>query len=274
PSSALEPAVSKPHPQCNHNTIVTPPSTPTALASTAYQLFEDIRDVYAALTHLPSLAPGPEINALLTRLVDLCIQPYGEAFSKYFFSLQGASSLCESLRPLCGAAEGELERYWAERILGSSSSSSDRYRSAYIHNIDRDVCALKISAALAQRCGYAARMTFSCEEVGGIDESRSPSARDSEEFCVSHMSNWRSFDVVFLAALVGMNSSSKIQMLASLARKLERGTLVVARSAWGVRGVLYPVLELSNDLLDAGYEVLGAVHPWTKVVNSVVVLRV
>jgi nicotianamine synthase len=46
---------------------------------------------------------------------------------------------------------------------------------------------------------------------------------------------------VFLAALVGMDNETKMGILGSLARKLKRGTLVVARSARGLRSVLYPV---------------------------------
>jgi nicotianamine synthase len=34
------------------------------------------------------------------------------------------------------------------------------------------------------------------------------------------------------------------------------------------------VLELENDLRGAGYEIMAVVHPWTKVVNSVVILKV
>ena len=34
------------------------------------------------------------------------------------------------------------------------------------------------------------------------------------------------------------------------------------------------MLELSEELMAAGYEVLAEMHPWTEVVNSVVVLRV
>ena len=34
------------------------------------------------------------------------------------------------------------------------------------------------------------------------------------------------------------------------------------------------MLELGEELERIGYEVLVEVHPWTKVVNSVVVLRV
>ena len=34
------------------------------------------------------------------------------------------------------------------------------------------------------------------------------------------------------------------------------------------------ILQLSEDLQAIGLEVLAEVHPWTKVVNSIVVLRV
>lgn len=53
--------------------------------------------------------------------------------------------------------------------------------------------------------------------------------------------DWEAYEVVFLAALVGTDTHSKVEILASLVGKLRSGTLVVARSAWGVRSVLYPV---------------------------------
>ena len=158
----------------------------------------------------------------------------------------------------------------------------DRYAEASVHNIDRDSEALKLSEELATRCGYGGRMTFSNEDVSIAHGAASATA-------------WRSFQVVFLAALVGMDTVSKIDILSGLVRKLERGTLIVARSARGMRAVLYPVrltlcsifvlfllitwctkqvLELSDEFERIGLEILSVVHPWTKVVNSVVVLRV
>ena len=71
-------------------------------------------------------------------------------------------------------------------------------------------------------------MSFACADV---------SAEDS----ASETTKWDEFDVVFLAALVGMDTSSKLAILGSLARKLRPGALVVARSAKGLRSVLYPV---------------------------------
>ena len=79
-------------------------------------------------------------------------------------------------------------------------------------------------------------MSFSCEDVS-VDASISidPIAG------IATKTAWKGFQVVFLAALVGMDTQTKMGILASLAKKLEPGTLVVARSAQGLRSVLYPV---------------------------------
>lgn len=71
-------------------------------------------------------------------------------------------------------------------------------------------------------------MSFACTDV---------SAEDHEG------TMWADFDVIFLAALVGMDTSSKLAILEGLVRKLKPGALVVARSAKGLRGVLYPVSQ-------------------------------
>lgn len=54
---------------------------------------------------------------------------------------------------------------------------------------------------------------------------------------------WADLDVIFLAALVGLDTPSKLAILKGLVRKLKPGTLLVARSAKGLRGVLYPVSQ-------------------------------
>lgn len=77
------------------------------------------------------------------------------------------------------------------------------------------------------RSGYADRMSFACIDVS-VEE-------DPEK------TGWADFDVVFLAALVGMDTTSKLAILKGLVRKLRPSALVVARSAKGLRGVLYPV---------------------------------
>jgi nicotianamine synthase len=102
----------------------------------------------------------------------------------------------------------------------------DRYPDAKVHNIDRDAAALKVSSELCEKLGHGERMSFSCEDVS-VD--------------VQEQTDWEAFEIVFLAALVGTDRDSKMSILESLVRKLRVGTLVVARSAQGLRSVLYPV---------------------------------
>jgi nicotianamine synthase len=81
-------------------------------------------------------------------------------------------------------------------------------------------------------------MTFSCEDVS-VEESTA--IREADQNGMRTTTDWTSFQVVFCAALVGMDSVTKIEILGSLARRLAPGTLVVVRSAEGLRGMLYPV---------------------------------
>lgn len=113
----------------------------------------------------------------------------------------------------------------------------DRHPKATIHNIDRDMAALRISAQLAQKLGLGERLKFACEDVSADSDDGSNVVADS----ILTRTNWASFQVVFLAGLVGMDSASKMEILRSLHGKLKPGTLVAARSAEGLRRVLYPV---------------------------------
>ncbi|EOA86670.1 hypothetical protein ACJQWK_08512 [Exserohilum turcicum] len=304
-------------------TTVTPPGTPNATSTAAHQLVSEIRDIHDALCELTSLAPAPRINALLTRLVDLCVVPYSVDFTTRFFQISGVEVLCEKLRPICSAAEGELEKHWAQRMIDELDTNPhtpattilqtfpyytnyidlsrleasiinsfidtpptsiaflgsgplpltslcflSRYPYATLHNVDRDATALALSSALCTKLGVAARMKFEREDV-----SLEVEGQDGGNV-VGVGAKWTQAQVVFLAALVGMDTQTKLGILRDVVGKLRKGTLVVVRSAWGVRGVLYPILTLSEDLQALGLEVLAEVHPWTKVVNSVVVLRV
>jgi hypothetical protein len=49
------------------------------------------------------------------------------------------------------------------------------------------------------------------------------------------------FDVVYLAALVGTEQGEKEQLLADVEAKMREGSILVVRSARGLRKVLYAV---------------------------------
>lgn len=78
------------------------------------------------------------------------------------------------------------------------------------------------------------------------------------------------YEVVYLAALVGMDKQEKNRVIDHLAEYMAPGSLLMLRSAHGARAFLYPVVE-AEDL--KGFEVLTVFHPTDEVINSVVIAR-
>ncbi|KAF8088982.1 hypothetical protein N665_0522s0011 [Sinapis alba] len=81
----------------------------------------------------------------------------------------------------------------------------------------------------------------------------------------------REYDVVFLAALVGLDKEAKVKEIEHLEKHMAHGALLMLRSGHGLRAFLYHMVD-PCDL--KGFEVLTIYHPTTsEVVNSVVIAR-
>jgi nicotianamine synthase len=81
------------------------------------------------------------------------------------------------------------------------------------------------------------------------------------------------YDLVCVAALVGLAPEDKAAALAHVRARMRPGATVLARSAHSLRGLLYPVLDVADGAL-GGLEPVAVLHPHTDVVNSVVLARV
>jgi nicotianamine synthase len=149
---------------------------------------------------------------------------------------------------------------------------ADRFPNAHIHNVDRDAEAIALSSELAKRQGYAS-MTFVHEDA-------------------SDCTSLQDFDVVYVAALVGLYAEEKTAVLSEVARRMRKGSLLCVRSAHSLRALLYPVCSCcswcsylvtnshvqvvaAEALRETGLlELVVEVHPWNHVVNSVILWRV
>ncbi|KAF2492306.1 Nicotianamine synthase [Lophium mytilinum] len=262
-----------------------------------------ISTIYHNISLLRDLNPRDEVNTLFSELVSICIRPYHPTVvSNVLSSLKTKAA---HIRELCSSAEGALERHWAKRMLrfdeklepeplrsfpyysnyvdlcnlecnaiiavtshtpkqiafiGSgplpltSFCVADRFLHARIHNVDRDADAIALSKELAKRHGYP-NMTFAHEDAAD---------------CASL---WE-FDVVSVAALVGMSADEKAVILSGVARRMRKGALLCVRSAHSLRALLYPVVA-PETLLETGMlELVVEIHPWNHVVNSILLLRV
>ncbi|GFP80351.1 nicotianamine synthase [Phtheirospermum japonicum] len=135
--------------------------------------------------------------------------------------------------------------------LTSIVLASHHLRSTVFHNFDVDASANAMASRLVgPDPDLRERMSFFTDDAMSVPLGE--------------------YDVVFLAALVGMEIEEKVRVVEHLARSMAPGAILVARSAHGARAFLYPVVE-SRHL--RGFEVVSVFHPTDEVINSVVVAR-
>lgn len=109
-------------------------------------------------------------------------------------------------------------------ICLANALNDDNHQPVCIHNIDRDPWAISKSVELCRRLGFGpATMCFHCGDAksDGI--------------------NFREFDVVYLAALVGMTTHAKRDIIAEISSRMQPGALLLLRSAHSLRSLIYPV---------------------------------
>ncbi|EYU40503.1 hypothetical protein MIMGU_mgv11b021513mg [Erythranthe guttata] len=139
-------------------------------------------------------------------------------------------------------------------LLTSIILATYHLKSAIFHNYDIDRSANSVAEKLVSlNPDLSERMVFHTKDIMGTN---------SDEL--------RQYEVVFLAALVGMESDEKVRVIEHLSVNMADGAILVVRSAKGARAFPYPVM--GPDCL-RGYEVLSVYHATDDVINSVVVAR-
>ena len=138
--------------------------------------------------------------------------------------------------------------------LTSIILAKQHFPNTLFHNYDIDPVANAMALRLVRSdCDLGKRMEFHTADVMDLTGN--------------HL---RNHDVLYLAALVGMDSQQKGEILTHLASNMETDALLMLRSAHGARAFLYPVVEAKN-VTAAGLEVLSTFHPQDEVINSILI---
>ncbi|MFC8797071.1 nicotianamine synthase family protein [Promicromonospora sp. NPDC057138] len=252
------------------------------------------------LATLPHLRPDPRTNALFGDLVQAVLAaPDRQADA--VLTHPEVSSRRAAVRELSARGETALEHAWAERICSAPDPRAALAAFPYLDNYDR-LTALEVhvlthsSGARSGRtptsvavlgCGPLPLSTLGYADalgcpVVGLDRdpaavalARRVAARVGTagvRFEQADAANvaLAGYDAVVLAALVGETPSAKAAILDRIAGAMRPGAMLLARSARGLRTLLYPPVDLSAM---TGFEVLEVVHPTDDVINSVVVAR-
>ena len=245
----------------------------------------------------PGLVPGPVIDALFDRLVRLVLT-VPDARAAEVMREPAFGLLAARLRELCARGEYELEAAWAARIATAAAPRAELERFTYVDNY-RQLSRMEIGVLASAVTTRARSMAFvgagplplsALFFAGALDVAvdlidRDPRALEAAGAVARALgypdlrrleadaadADLSGYDVVVLAALVGTDPAEKQRILARLASSLSPRSVLLVRSARGLRTVLYPEIDL--DLM-AGYDVLSVVHPVNDVINSVVLARI
>ncbi|CAA7033879.1 unnamed protein product [Microthlaspi erraticum] len=265
---------------------------------------KQIIDLYDQLSKLESLKPSKNVDTLFGQLVSTCL-PTDTNIDVTKMS-EEVKDMRSNLIKLCGEAEGYLEQHFST-ILGSLQEDEnpldhlhifpyyDNYlklskiefdllsqhtshvptKIAFVgsgpmpltsivlakfhlpnttfHNFDIDSHANTLASSLVSRDpDLSNRMIFHTTDVLNANEGLDQ------------------YDVVFLAALVGMDKEAKVKAIEHLEKHMAPGAVLMLRSAHALRAFLYPIVD-SSDL--KGFQLLTIYHPTDDVVNSVVIAR-
>ncbi|XP_047947483.1 nicotianamine synthase [Salvia hispanica] len=257
--------------------------------------------LYESISKLEDLSPSKEVDALFIELVHLCIPPHPIDPTKLCPEIQ---EMRGKLISLCGRAEGLMEKHFTTLLasfdrpldhlslfpyhsnylklsrlefdllskhtpttparvafvgsgplpLTSIVLAANHLKSAVFHNFDID----------ASANAMAGKLVGPHPEISGRMEFHTADIMDVPGEVL------REYDVVFLAALVGMDAEEKMHVVEHLAENMAAGAILMLRSAHGARAFLYPVVDPRHL---RGFELLSLYHPTDDVINSVVVAR-
>lgn len=263
-------------------------------------LISQIMQIHATISKLESLRPSKQVNTLLTHLVKLCILPSSieiEALP------QEVKTMRESLIPLCGKAEGLLELEFSTFISQTPNPVKNLtlfpYHGNYVKLANYENKILQENGVVnAKKVAFIGSGPMPLSSIilathhmetthfdnFDLDEKANEAARKivaSDKALEKRMKfvtqdimeakeRLGQYDCIFLAALVGMRRSEKVNILGHIRKYMKEGGVLLVRSAKGSRAFLYPIVE-ENDM--ENFEVLTIFHPTDDVINSVVLLR-
>lgn len=264
-------------------------------------LVAEIRMLHGALAESDDLDPGPATDAVFARLVALATRrrPAGQA--ERVLADPDVARLVPDLHRLCARGEYALERLWSRRVAAADDPWAVLQAFPYTGNY-RDLTRLEVHALRGHLPAAPRRVLFvgsgplpltsimmATEHgvaVDNLDVDPEAVALGAASVAalgtpgvrfragdVLDTTDLGGYDAVCLAALVGLEPAAKARVLAHLRRHVEPGALLLARSAHALRALLYPVLDVDDVLAPAGFDPLAVLHPYTDVVNSVVLAR-
>jgi nicotianamine synthase len=257
-------------------------------------MFTAVRPIFHALSvaTLPDVKPSPRVDAVFSRLVFTILH------APLFHKRLSMRLMAAKLRTARANSVFALEVAWAERILYADDAYGELSQFPSYKNYERLVArewrmmtrqhprARNIvflgsgplpltSILLAKEHGCKVTLVDIDERAVSLSDrliqklglSSMMRAVQADATTYQEVSE---ADVVYVAALVGTDPEVEIDVYKNMAKHLRRPSLLVVRSSYGNRTLLYrPV----NKTIDRFFTRIAEVHPHDAVVNSSILFR-
>jgi nicotianamine synthase len=202
----------------------------------------------------------------------------------------------KDIRRICSEAEYELEVYWSRKIATSRNPNETLMEFPYLHNYS---ILVNREAELLQSVGLQLNANHKVLIIGSgplpltymellsqtgatIDllDSSAEAIEMSKQFCSSlnltpahihaqgkNVTLAQKYDVIFLAALAGASDKDKQAIVDNILQYLKDDGKLIARSAAGIRTLLYPPILSPFK----GLQLVAENHPTDEVINSILI---
>jgi nicotianamine synthase len=255
---------------------------------------KDIQRLFESLKS-SNLTPSIKTNRLFGKLVSIASDPKNNGIELH----EDIRVILPKLHSLCSSGEYLLEEYWANRIDLSDNPTKELMSMPYEKNYRQlsrlEVMSMRIpgrttglnalfvgsgplplsAICMATEFNY----TVTCMDLdrNAVNLSRRVVSalnlknRLYTDWCQAlEYPNYKDFDVVILAALVGSTSTDKQIIVEYIAKNMKPGSFLLVRSADGARELLYPKAKI---ITPPELKEIVKILPQNEVINSAYVYQ-
>jgi nicotianamine synthase len=256
-------------------------------------------ELYRQLAAAPSLEPSDYITTLFAEVVELCISRQPEVVVERALRDPRMVELRPHFCRLCADHIFREERAWSRRISTSPDPWTELLHCPNYCNYVQ-LCAVEIHSVVALTGQTPNRLLFAGSgpvpitsvlfgngfqlAVDNLEIDREAfelgrhlvhqlGKADRMGFIHSDLRDFtdlKVYDVICLAALVGLSPEEKREITAHLSRHMRSDALLLVRSAHGLRSLIYPPVAV-EDLV--GFVPQLVLRPYTTVMNSVLIAK-
>lgn len=251
-----------------------------------------MKDLLQRIRALRTLTPSEETNAAFSELVHRALDPQ--------IKVDLSEQEVFELRNLAAQAEFEMELFWAEKVIASETPDATLKSFWYYKNY-QDLTKIEWSAldsycvrekhdsvlfvgsgplpmtaiVLAKEYGVSSVLLDTNEAAVAISRKLIHKIGLASMVKVEFSSGekymkYSDFEVVYLAALAGVDEEAKNVIVENIAVQSTEHTHLIVRSAHSNRTLLYAPVDIHRI---RGFSPILEVHPHNDVVNSVIILK-